>query len=154
MFGRRKDSKEAVYKTLIKAFRSQGFTFEQDDEEHHIRISFPGDDLNIHMFIRVYDLHIGFICYLPFKADEDKYKDVAWRLNEINLSLSFGAFGIDPTDGIIQFEYGYIFSDANPSEELMLSIVVMVVQTVDKYDGELEKIAPVTRKGDETIMFG
>lgn len=154
MFSRRKDTKEAVYKTLINSFNSEGFEFEQDDEKRNVLILFPGDDLPIHMSITVYDLHIGFMCYLPFKVSEDMHKEVAWKLNNINISLSFGAFGIDPSDGIVQFEYGYIFSNANPSKDLLLSIIAMITDTVDKYDGDLEKIAPGCKVKDQSYMFG
>ena len=155
VFGRRKSTKTSVYKTVIDSFKSQGFTFEQDDENCTVLITFSGDDLRIPMFIKVHDLHVGFVCYLPFKADESRYKDVAWRLNEINLPLSFGSFEIDPEDGVIQFGYGYIFSDANPSEELILSIISMIIQTVDEFDGELAKIANrMVRDTSDSMMFG
>ena len=155
MFGRKKSTCRSIYRTLINAFNAQKFTFEQDDENCTVLISFSGDNLRLPMFIRVHDLHIGFVCYLPFKADESRYKDVAWKLNEINLPLSFGAFGMDPEDGVIQFGYGYIFSEANPSEELILSIISMIIQTVDEFDEELAKIANRMVKGDsDTIMFG
>lgn len=154
MFGRKKDTKEAIYKTLIDAFRSENYQYEKNDEKSLVLISFSGDDLPINMAISVNESHIGISCYLPFKAPEGAFKDVVWKLNEINQSLSFGAFSIDPSDGIIQFRYGYIFTDADPSRELILSIVSMIVQTVDEHDGALQKIAPEYKSDFPSYIYG
>ena len=71
------------------------------------------------------------------------YNDVLTQLNMLNNSLRFGSFMLDPESGWLLFKYGYIYINARPSEELVLSLVSMVVQTVDEHDGDLKKIIPV-----------
>ena len=66
----------------------------------------------------------------------------------------FGAFYLDSEDGQITFEYGVPFLETNFSEVTLAALVKMMVETVEKHDGDLQKIAEKAAKSDsENPMF-
>ena len=113
-----------------------------------------GDDLPINLAIKIHDISLHFICNLDFIAEPDRFREVCWALNDINKKLMFGAFYLDPEDGQITFEYGMPFLETNFSEITLAALIKMMVETVDRHDGDLQKIAKKAAKGDsENPMF-
>ena len=165
MFGRKKKeidpetyikNKQAEMTNLIKsAFESAGWDYTFKTESNTIVSGFMGDDLPIHIGIIVREISLHFVCPLDFVAEPDKFKEVCWALNEINKGLMFGAFYLNSEDGQISFEYGLPFVETNFSKETLASIIKLIVETVDKHDGDLEKIAKKAPVADgNNPMFG
>ena len=76
-------------------------------------------------------------------------------MKNINKNLMFGAFYLNSEDGQISFEYGLPFVESNYSVETLGSIIKLIVETVDKHDGDLEKIAKKAPAADGgNPMFG
>ncbi len=159
MFGRKEEkpkeptSPEKVVSVIKTALDSKNFKYRYDEDEHVFITSFMGDDLPIGTTIRVLKGVIHYMCLLDLKASPDNYSKVAWELNCINKKLMFGAFVLDPDDGMISFEYGYPFVEADVSPEFILYFTKSMVDTVDEYDGSLKKLAEYSKR-DIDAMYG
>ncbi len=58
-------------------------------------------------------------------------------------------------DGQITFMYGMMFIESNFTKDTMAGIIKMIVETVDRHDGDLEKIAKKAPSTDvSNPMFG
>ena len=146
--GKDNSNKQAEMVKLIKStFEKAGWKYDLKSEDNVFLTSFMGDDLPIATMIAVQDLSTQFICNLDFIADPGNFKEVTWALNEINSTLSFGCFYLDTEEGHILFEYGLIHVDSDFEEGTLASVLKMVVSTVDKYDGDLQKIAKKSSGG-------
>lgn len=156
MFGRKKAADDnSVYATMIKALDKAQLKYERHDDKRAVTFTMQGDDLPIATLMAVDSSAITFRCMLAFEAPEERYPEVMFSLNAINDELKFGSFRLDTENGHVNFNYGYIFADANPSGDLILSILKMVVDTVDAHDGDLKKIATVvTPYTGHDPMFG
>ena len=166
MFGRKKDktvssdatlkgNQKDITKVILTTFDKAGWKYDYDAEKSVVISGFMGDDLPIHfaLFIREASLH--FLCNLDFVAEPDKFKDVCWALNDINKKLSFGAFYLDPEDGQVTFEYGLPHLETNYSDTMIAGLIKMIVDTVDKFDGDLQKSAvKKATSGYNNPMFG
>lgn len=168
MFGKKKTSiekdpeaymrqmHEHVVKVCKSTFDKAGWQYTFKPDEDVILSGFMGDDLPINFALIIRDISMHFVCRLAFEAEPDKFKEVCWALNDINKTLIFGAFYLDSEDGEITFEWGMPFLETDFSEETIGSLIKMIVETVDKHDGDLEKIAKkVSPKSDvANPMFG
>jgi hypothetical protein len=154
MFAKAKNGKD-VFRTVCKAFDFKDIKCKADETALQIYSVFNGDDLPISLIITIDDASssVDFRCKLAFEAPMSSYNDVLTQLNMLNNSLRFGSFMLDPESGWLLFKYGYIYINARPSEELVLSLVSMVVQTVDEHDGDLKRIIPVNTNIPDP-MFG
>lgn len=132
--------KATIFKSLKSLFYEKKWQFERKGD-YAISAAFMGDDLVINTDIVVDDKIVKFNCVLSLDAQEEHYVDVLWKLNEINDSIQFGSFRLNPELGKICFQYSYLFVDARPTPMLLESLVSMVVQTVDDHDGFLRSIA-------------
>ena len=159
MLGIKKDNKKSVADKemivgLIKKFLDEcDVHYGYDDSEKIFRAVFKGDDLPIRTLMKVTEVSVQFVCLLDMQANADKFRDVCWRLNDINRTLSFGAFYLDPDDGFVSFEYGLIYADSNISSSTLRSTLALVIETVDQHDGELKKIAEPSER-NLNPMFG
>lgn len=133
--------KEDVIKAMKDALEANEFKYSFDPEKNLFMTKFMGDDLPIAVNILVDDMAMHFICLLDLRAEPGNFNTVAWNLNCINKKLIFGAFYLDPEDGMITFEYGFPFLEAKPSPEFLMSFVSLLVNTVDQHDGDLKQIA-------------
>jgi len=141
-------NKQAEMVKLIKStFEKAGWKYDLKSEDNVFLTSFMGDDLPIATMIMVQEMSTQFVCNLDFIADPGNFKEVCWALNEINSTLSFGCFYLDTEEGHLLFEYGLIHVDSDFDEGTMGSVIKMVVSTVDKYDGDLQKIAKKSSGG-------
>ena len=102
MFGKKKDdapakpmAPEDMYKLVKEGFEKEELTYREDEEHMIIHSIFMGDDLPIKMSIVVDNMILRFICFLDFKASPNNFSNVAWELNCINKTLTFGAFYLD-----------------------------------------------------------
>ncbi len=165
MFGRKKKitnpeeyikGKQDEMVRLVKStFDKAKWEYSFKPENNLLISGFQGDDLPIHLAIAVNEISVHFICHLDFIAEPDKFKEVCWALNEINKGLSFGSFYLDPEDGQITFMYGMVFVESNYTEDTLAGIIKMIVETVDRHDGDLEKIAKKAPSADASNpMFG
>lgn len=147
--------KETVTKTVQGALDLAGFSYNYNKSNNVFMTGFMGDDLPISMNILISDTSVRFISYLNLKSNESRYRDVCWELNKINKDLAFGSFYLDPEDGMISFEYGFLYVETDVSPEFILLFLKMFVETVDKYDGDLKKLAEsVPNKKVNNTMYG
>ncbi|MFA7063040.1 MAG: YbjN domain-containing protein [Methanomethylophilus sp.] len=140
---------------MCKALTAKGVSFKTDETALQIYAKFQGDDLPINLQITVNEEYttIDFACKLAFKTAPPTYDDVLSRLNTINSTLRFGAFILNPENDSLSYRYDYIYAQASPSTELILSLITMVVTVVDAYDGQLKKLVPVNTDTYDP-MFG
>ncbi len=144
--------KEDVIKAMKEGLEANEFKYRFDPEQSLFITSFMGDDLPIAVNILVDSMTIHFICHLDLRAAPGNYNTVAWNLNCINKKLIFGAFYLDPDDGMITFEYGFPFLEAKVSPEFLISFVAHLVKIVDENDGNLKLIAETVSPIDS--MYG
>ncbi len=160
MFGKKKSetsgmTPDQVYSLIKSAFDNADLKYGEDADRKIIHTGFMGDDLPIRMNIIVEKLAIRILCQLDFKSSPDNYSKVAWELNCINKTLSFGAFYLDPDDGYVMFEDAFPYREAQISEGFIIAFCKMMADTVDSHDGDLKKIAEsVPRSRSNEPMFG
>jgi len=161
MFGLKKEAEKInqmtatdVYSMVRTAFDKAELKYGVIPENKIVQTTFMGDDLPIKMNIIVDDMVIRFVCLLDFKANTENYKEVAWQLNCINKELVFGGFYLDPEDGFVMFEDAFPYKEAKVSEEFILAFSKLMGQTVDKYDGDLKKIAEKVQRPGSDAMYG
>jgi hypothetical protein len=155
MIGRKKSktaSRDDLYDTCVKAFENNDWKYVADKKDCIIYSEFTGDDMPIEIFLGVSDTILNYTCFLGFKAESSKYMEVAWSLNSINKDLTFGSFRLDPETGLLTFNYSHLYVESAPSSDLIAAIMNMVLEIVDKHDGDLKKIAVVTENSNP--MFG
>lgn len=130
-------------KLIKKAIEDEGMEFDYagEDDMGIFRLNIMGDDLPIQMNIIVGDCTIRYKCNLDITTKKENYEKVAWQLNIINMRVTFGAFYLDPDDGMISFLYNFPYAKANLDSEFILAFIKMIGDTVDTYDGELKCIA-------------
>jgi len=144
MFGSSEMTPEKMYNLICSAFAHAGYKYETDPSNRIVKSVFQGDDLPICLVAKVDQMSVALDCILAFETEEPKYMELSWNLNLINNKSAFGSFRLDPEKGCVYYHYAYVFAGAKPSERLMLSLVKMVVDTVDQHDGDLKKIANVS----------
>ncbi len=161
MFGLKKEAEktsqmtaEEVYSMVRSAFDKAELKYGVIPENKIIQTTFMGDDLPIKMNIIVDDMVIRFVCLLDFRAASENFREVAWQLNCINKELVFGGFYLDPEDGFVMFEDAFPYKEAKVSEEFILAFSKLMGQTVDKYDGDLKKIAEKVQRPFDDAMYG
>jgi len=163
MFGKRKEigsiqkhDKTSVTNVVREALESIGFKYDYKCEINTFMTSFMGDDLPISLNIIVNDTTISFLSMLYLKTSEERYKDVAWELNQINKTLIFGAFYLDSDNGMIMFEYNFPYIETNISPGYVLAFMKMLGETVDEHDGNLKKLAESVPRSDSSFnrMYG
>lgn len=137
-----KATQEKVYRTLKKVFEKNGWGYEPDDSRMMLMTDFMGDDLSIAMMVRVSDIDISLTTIFDYRVPDASRRDFVWELNRLNHALSYGRFSLDPNDGSVYFSYNHIFEDSKPSEELIGSLIAMVIRTTDEQDGELRRMLP------------
>ena len=161
MFGRRRSTEpkamkqdtDSITELVRRSLDVAELKYTYSNATNHFSIVFMGDDLPINVNLVVDDLTIRFVSHLDLKAKPEKYKDVAWELNGINKRLRFGAFYLDPDDGMISFEYSFPYVEANPSTDFILAFMKMFVGTVDEYDGDLKNLAESV-SASRNAMYG
>ncbi len=148
-------SGQKIFRRVCKALTAKDLEYAEDEENLQIRIKFEGDDLPIDLQVSVNEesTTIDFLCKLAFEASATTYSEVLAGLNRINGELRFGAFVLIPDTGWLTYRYAYIYADADPTADLILSLISMVVTTVDERDTELKKLIPVNTE-ERDLMFG
>lgn len=149
------NNKETVTDTVQKAMDIAGFDYNYNKAKNVFMTVLKGDDLPISMNVVVDDSSIYFVSHLYLKAQEDRFRDVCWELNLINKQLVFGSFFLDPDDGMISLVYGFPYVEAKVSPEFILTFMKMLLETVDRFDGNLKKLAEsVKETPGNDAMYG
>ena len=153
LFGRKKGEsvkkdQKSITELVRKSLEIAEIKYNYSSKDNCFICHFMGDDLPITMSISIDEISIRFICYLDLKAKEEKYREVTWELNDINRSLIFGAFFLDPDDGMISFEYSFPYIEAEVSHGFILSFMKMLADTVDRNDADLKKLAESVTHSD------
>ncbi len=148
MFGAKKKTAGSkptkVYKDVCEAFDSKSIKYNTDEEKLMVYSTFKGDDMPIKLTVSVND-EMPVLCFdalLDFQAPAGSHAAIMSGLNEINSTLHFGAFVLDPESGRVIYRYHRMFAEYIPSKDVILSITRMVVSIVDSNDGNLKKIIP------------
>lgn len=150
---KKRTTKKQVVKAFKAAFEMADMEYEFDEDDSLFRTGFMGDDLPIGVGIYLDDLMIAFRCPLRLKAEEVNYQKVAWELNNINKTLFFGSFFLEPDGGYIMFKYGFPYIEADVSPEFLLDFIEFIVKTIDKYDGMLKGIAEKAPEKDYDRLY-
>ncbi len=152
MFGLgRKKKKEVELSTVnanvraracfIKAFDDNGVKYTTFPDEPTIGLVWEGDDLDMRILIFFDEDCIFYRGMLDIKADSDMYQDVCWNLNAINSKITYGAFNLDVEEGKVFYDYALILTDGEYAPGIVMGVTRMIVDTIDKYDGDLKAIA-------------
>ena len=161
MFGKKKEEAESKSTLTVKdvtdivrnALEDAKLKYNYISESNVFVTGFMGDDLPITANIGIRDGILRYVCHLDLKAQTENYKNVAWELNCINKNLMFGMFYLDPDDGMISFEYNFPYAEASLSEGFVLAFLQMAGKTVDKYDGDLKKLAETVKTSHDNSMY-
>ena len=134
---------QTVYNTICKAFDSNGWKYEKDDEKLHVFCGAQGDDLTIDVNMKVNTAQqiISFYSYMPFEVPQDRRVEVALAVTMINYVMVDGSFDYDFVDGTLLFRMTSGFTSSLIGTELIEYMLYISCRTVDDYNDKLEKIA-------------
>jgi len=137
-------SSESVYRDVLKSLDSHDVSYNQSDDGKTVFTTFKGGDMPVKLSISVDD-SMPILCIdslLDFQAPSESYSHIFAGLNDINSNLHFGAFILDPESGRVVFRYHFMFAEFVPSQDMIASLVKMVVGIVDENDGNIKKLIP------------
>ena len=134
---------QTVFNTMCKAFDSNGWKYEKDDEKLQISCGAQGNDLTIdvNMKVNVPLQIISFYSYMPFEVPQDRRVEVALAVTMINYVLVDGSFDYDFVEGTLLFRMTSGFTSSLIGQELVEYMLYISCRTVDDYNDKLEKIA-------------
>lgn len=146
-------SRDEMVRLITGTFTKMGTKYEFDEKECVFSLSGMGDDLPIHVIIKLDEATMHMASPLHLKAEEINYKDVVWELNSINSGLVFGAFSLNAESGFIIFQYGLPYCETKVTPEYFTAFLKMVFETVDAYDGKLKSIAEKVTRSEYEAMY-
>lgn len=133
MFGM---SANAVYKLFQKHLDKNDFKYTAHDDDKVITLTANGEDLPVHVIIRVLDDRevVQIISPMTFKMSEDKRIDGAVAVAIANYGMVNGSFDYDVSDGEIRFRTTQSFHGADMNDDTAQYMLAITFSTVDKYN--------------------
>lgn len=147
------DSKERVFRKIRDVLERDGVEYKKDEINTTIAITSIGENTPFTMMIVVSEGTIEFRCKLAFEATEENYNSIVHAINDMNSRIVMGAFIVDPEEGWVMYRYSYIYIDVKPDLNLLRSLIMMVVNTVDSHDEALGTLMPTHNEDRYTMMF-
>ncbi|MCQ2078807.1 MAG: YbjN domain-containing protein [archaeon] len=124
---------------LAKSMDACDMKYRLDSAKNLIATVFQGDDLDINIAIHTFEDKplVAFDCPLEVEVGEEHEYVILKRINELNSNMHFGEITLE--DGRVWYRYHYsVLPKFDPDN--FLSILRMVVNTIDDSDGDMEKL--------------
>ena len=141
MFGRKEVSRkqptpESLRKSMLKCLERKGLQYGIDGED----ITAKAND-QFGYLINIYDQHVDIMGILTgFKVSKAQRDQFIWKMNLINVNLSFGRFSVNP-DGIVFYSYGHVCMDSSPSVALFEAMLGLMEDLIMAEYPELKAMA-------------
>ena len=100
----------------------------------------PGDDMEIGLLASVENGWLTISSILGISVPEGRQTDVLRAINVLNGEVDLGCFVLHPDKGMVTFEYTYPHQGNVPSEDFLRALLFYIITTVDRSDGELDRI--------------
>lgn len=127
---------EEVYKILCEMLDQLEANYEKYEEDFLVKVGMSGDNLPM-KFLMLVDKErslIRLLSPLPLAVQEDKRKDMAVAINEINCRFAEGNFDYEITTGRICFRASSCFEDCKISADVPKYLLYMASVIVNKYN--------------------
>ena len=127
-----------VFQTLCAMLDGKNWKYKKDEEKLSVECSARGDDLPIHLRIRVDADRRIVSFYSPiFNVEENKRSEMAIAISVANYALNIGCFDFDIRDGEVSFRLAVAYRDSILSEVVFGDLLYTTCMTVDKYNDKL-----------------
>lgn len=101
----------------------------------------PGDDMEIGLLASADNGWLTISSVLGITVPEERQADVLRMINALNGEVELGCFVLHPEKGMVTFEYVCPYQGNVPSEDFLRALLSYIITTVDRSDGELDKMA-------------
>lgn len=132
----------SVYATICETFDDRNWSYDRDDEELIIRSGVQGDDLPMHLRIKVEpNLQIvSLYSHLPFDISEDDLVMMSVAVCAANLNMVNGNFDFNIRNGNLLFRMTSSFKESLLSKEMFEYMIDIACMTVDHYNDKFEML--------------
>lgn len=127
---------KTVFENLCTALDNKGLKFQRNDDELSIYLIMNGDDIPMHINMRV-DADrqlISVISIFPFDICEDKRVDATLAVCYVNDRLADGSFDYNIKDGTLLFRMTASFRDSLIGEEAFIYMLACSSTTIDAFN--------------------
>lgn len=134
---------QKVYTTICEGLDKENIKYQKDDEKLSIESSMQGDDLPMRFLIFVSPERQTFSFYspLPLRVPEELRLQMAAAVCAANQGMICGSFDFDGRDGAIVYRMTEVFKESIISQEAVIFITYVSLQTVDKYNDKFFMMA-------------
>lgn len=141
---------QGLFKTVCKALKSEGWTYQEHEKDFVITTGARGDDLPIPVVINVNvdNGNLAIYSEMPFSIPENVRNRLAVAINIINFSISNGCFDYDYNTGRVIFRICQYYRDCEIGVEAVMHLIMIAFVTIDKYNDRLLYIS----KADELSL--
>lgn len=146
---------QAVYAALCSALDEVEWKYDRNDDGLEVTCGAQGYDLPIPLRVSV-DADKELICIysvLPFKAPENKWREIAVAVSAANSAIVAGSFDFNCKNGMLLFRYNSVFTDSIIGKGLFKYIIMVTCATVDQYNDRFLEIVNKDMTFDEIVEF-
>ena len=132
-----------VYRTLLEALDTMGWTYDEHEEDLCITSGVKTKDIPVDFVfaVRPNQEIVQFISVLPFTMPEDKIVEGAIAICAANYWIINGNFDYSLDDGKISFRMTSSYHECDISEELFKYMICVSANTIDSYNDTFALLA-------------
>ena len=129
---------DEVFGKVTTVLDDIGMKYDSNKDERIVSFSMATSDLDVRYSVCVEDsLRLRMLLEMPFTVRENARIDVAYAVQKINSTLSFGNFDYDIERGLIWFRLSNGFEGVKFTELLVFSMFKWSSEVTDKYNDSL-----------------
>ena len=100
----------------------------------------PGDDMEIGLLATAENGWLTISSVLGITVPEERQTEVLRAINALNCEVELGCFVLHPDKGMVTFEYVCPYQGNVPSDDFLRALLSFIITTVDRNDGDLDRI--------------
>lgn len=144
-----------IFQKINEMLKEKEFEFTSDVEKQLVRFRWADTSLAYKSIINVNNKaqRITWTVYMSFtvEIDSQSFQESLVATNRINNRLAYGAFSIDPEDGVSEFNYSQSFQSSSLDEELISTMTEIVMSTVSHFGEKLFFVSRGRLKPEEIL---
>lgn len=143
------------YKELCAMLDEHKWKYEKDDDKLKITCTARGDDLPIHVVIKINtDMEIVALhSFMPFTVPQDKRNAIAIAVSCVNNKIVDGSFDYNYTGGELLFRMTSSYKGSLLDKEMFAYMLFVSCKTVDDYNDKFYEICRQDMTADQIIKF-
>ena len=144
---------KTTFQTICAALDMNNWKYRKDEEKLYLEYIVKGDDLpmDFRLIVDAERQIVRLLSLLPFTVEKSKCIDVAIAVSAINNLLVEGCFDFDISSGRLFFRTTNTFIDCKFGNDVILYMVYLSNQVVDRYNDKLLGISQGTLTIDKFL---